>query len=122
MRITETKVISLINFTEIFFVNVHINLILLIIHCGYILWIYIVDIFQERKTSLKVKIYLRVGLSVSCLRILQLLVIKLKVFHNYKIASRIIHLISDFRTREPCLNSHFWAFESKNFFICRHEL
>ena len=45
MRITETKVISLINFTEIFFVNVHINLLLLMIHYGYLLWIYIVDIY-----------------------------------------------------------------------------
>ena len=26
------------------------------------------------------------------------------------------HLTSDFNTREPFLNSHLWAFESKNFF------
>ena len=70
---------------------------------------YITFVFQETRQAWKVKIYLRVGLSVSWLCILQLLVITLRVFHSYKIASRIIHLISDFRTREPCLNSHLCA-------------
>ena len=27
----------------------------------------------------------------------------------------MIHLISDFKTREPFLNFHLWAFESKNY-------
>ena len=53
----------------------------------------------------------------------QLLKLQLKILKNYKLhrdkntASRLTHLMSDLRIRAPCFDSHFRAFESKNFFI-----